>query len=86
MSDKFILETRFCMVSSDVNSVGKMLGLEWNYVCDLVSEAGLYGEDGAGYTTVERDEYQFDSELDQIFDKIFADNPECNVIYILDDC
>lgn len=84
MSEKFILEQRFCMGSGDINVVGEMLGLDWNRVCDLISSAELYGQDGNGYISVERGYYDFNSELNKIFDKIFEDNPGVAEIYILD--
>ncbi len=83
MSDKFIVETRFCIDNSDLNVVGEMLGLEWNYVCDLISESGVYGEDGAGYVVI-KPNYKYNNDLDQIIQKLFADNPEANQIYVMD--
>ncbi|AQW88949.1 hypothetical protein pEaSNUABM50_00428 [Erwinia phage pEa_SNUABM_50] len=84
MSGTFTIVPRYCIESGEVSGVGEMIGLDWNDVCDLVSRAGLYGEDGAGYTTVQKGQ-TFGNDLDLIFTKIFEDNPSADEIYILDD-
>lgn len=86
MSEPFIIEQRYCIKTGDINVVGEMLGYDWNDVCDMCSVDSLYGQDGSGFCTVERGHIDFESEgLVKIFEKLFADNPDCKQIYILND-
>lgn len=86
MSEPFIIEQHYIITTGDINNVGEMLGYEWNDVCDMCNVDCLYGEDGSGFTIVSRDYMSFESEgLTKIFEKLFADNPECRTIYILND-
>lgn len=85
MTDKFIIEPKYVINNSDINVVGEMLGYDWNDVCDMTSEERLYGQDGSGGVSVSRT-CKFDNEdLNKIFEKIFADNPEVESIMIVDD-
>lgn len=83
MTDKFIVEPRYCIENSDLNVVGEMLGMDWNDVCDLISDAGLYGQDGAGYVVIDP-YYKYGTDIDKIIEKIFADNPGVTDIYVMD--
>jgi len=79
----FKLEVRYCMNNSDINVVGGMLGYNWNDVCNYVQQTEIYGQDGCGYTLVERGDTFDHEQIDAIFEKIFSDNPEVDQIYIL---
>jgi hypothetical protein len=74
------------MDNSDMNVVGEHLGYDWNQVCDEVSKAGFYAEDGDGAFTVNRSsksEYSSKSKIiNEIFVAIFANYPNVKTIQI----
>lgn len=79
------LEQWFVMASGDVNVVGEELGFDWNAVCDAVSDAELYGQDGDSYTTVYRRDPQRWAEgmLKTIFEHVFAAYPHVDAIRVM---
>lgn len=81
----FQLKQWAVMVSGDVNVVGEELGFDWNAVCDAVSDAELYGQDGDGYTTVyRRDPTKWKAGMIKtIFEHVFATHPGVDVIRVM---
>jgi hypothetical protein len=80
-----VLEQTWHMGNADINVVGVHLGYDWNQVCDAVSNAGYYAEDGDGSFTVHRDrkdDYSENEIINKIMIAIFANYPQVNKIRI----
>lgn len=80
-----VLKQVWFMESSDVNVVGEHLGYKWNKVCDEVSRAGFYAEDGDGTLTVSRtidNDYSSNEVINKIMTAIFENYPQVNEISI----
>ena len=85
MTDKFIIETSYCIQNSDLCVVGEMLGYDWNDVCDAIGEQEIHGMDGSGYTTIEKSMTTNNEMVNAIVKKLFEDNPNASDIKVLDD-
>ena len=85
MTKPFIIKPRFCIENSELCSVGEDLGLDWNDVCDILQEHEIYGQDGSGYIVISSSFKSDNEDLNNIFTKIFSDNPSCSELYILND-
>lgn len=81
------IEQIWTMKSTDILFTGQKLGYDWNALCNEVSNAGLHGEDGSGYTMMARDEIEeLGSEpLKAIFRHIFAEHPSMDEVTIIDE-
>ena len=87
MSFPDVVQKIYSMDNSDINMVGEHLGYDWNEVCDEVSKAGFYAEDGDGAFTISRNaksDYSSDSKIiNEIFVAIFENYPEVKTIQVI---
>lgn len=82
----FIITPKFAIVNSDLCAVGESMGYDWNTICDWLQEADLQGSDGSGFFIISQKPVKsYRSEVNNIFNKIFEDNPECKELYVMDD-
>lgn len=77
-----VLTQRWTMENADLCRVGEHLGFGWNNVCDEISKAGFYAEDGDGTFNAYRGDETGNEMIDQIMAAIFEENPTVNEIQI----
>jgi ankyrin repeat protein len=80
-----VLKKIWYMDNSDLNVVGEHLGYKWNQVCNAVSEAEFYAEDGDGTFSVDREDdndYSDNEIINKIMTAIFENYPKVNEIRI----
>lgn len=80
-----VLKQTWTMENSDINVVGVHLGYDWNQVCDEISKAGFYAEDGDGAFSVYRDsenDYSSNKVINHIMVELFAAYPNVREIQI----
>lgn len=80
-----VLKSVWTMENSDINVVGVHLGYDWNNVCDEISKAGFYAEDGDGAISVYRDrnnDYSSNAVINHIMTELFAAYPDVREIQI----
>ena len=83
---KKVVKQEYIIDNSDINKKGQYLGYDWNTICDWLACSELYGEDGAGYTFIERGETFKPTELQHIIDEIFKEvPPHIDSIRVIDD-
>lgn len=89
MSFPNVVKSIYTMKNSDINVVGEYLGYEWNKVCDEISKAGFYAEDGEGAFEIRRNhknQYSNESQIiNKIFVEIFNQNPKVHNITIINE-
>ena len=82
-----IVKKKFVIENSELNRIGELLGYEWNNISDALSNDGICGEDGSGYTTMNREKnnkYSDNKMVNDIFVALFASNKDIHEVYILD--
>lgn len=80
-----VLQQVWYMNNSDINVVGEHLGYDWNEVCDHVSDAGFYAQDGDGSFSVSRsskNDYSENEVINKIMTAIFDNYPQVSKIVI----
>ena len=84
---KTVLKDTKYILRGDIGDKAAYLGFDENTILDLAMEAGIYGEDGAGYTYIYRDTLNFYKNED-LKTVLFAILEECGCkkVMVLDDC
>jgi hypothetical protein len=80
-----VLKSVWTMENSGINVVGEHLGYDWNQVCDEISKAGFYAEDGDGAFAVYRsskNDYSSNQIINHIMTELFAAHPDVREIQI----
>ena len=86
MSFPDIINSVYTMNNSDINVVGMHLGYDWNDVCDEISKARYYAEDGDGAFNVYRGETYSENEIiNKIMTAIFDNYPNVDCIQIVNE-
>lgn len=80
-----IVTKKYVIENSDLNEIGELLGYDWNDICNALSNNGIHGEDGTGFTTMRRAKnYSKNKMVNDIFEAIFESNKDIDEVYILD--
>jgi len=81
-----IKDTQYIIIG-DIADKGIYLGYDGNTIIDLAMDAGIYGEDGAGYTYITRDElsYYKNKDLQRVLLSIL-DEANSDKVMVLNDC
>lgn len=84
----FKIGKQYVDYSDILNEVGEALGMDWNYVCDLIKNHELYGQDGTGCCFLHKYDIEnkaYAGDMSRIIKKLFDDNPEMETLIIIDD-
>ena len=79
-----VVDKKYVCFNSDLCQIGKSLGMEWNYVCDLLMDNNIHGSDGSGFIIIHGINEDDPQNLKDIMTELLKQS-EGNPVYILDD-